>query len=418
MPRIGMRLIKTVVAVWLLVFAYASLDTGRTAFYAVIAAILCIQSDLSNSRKVASNRVVGTLIGAFYGGILLIVQHQVLWERDSFLDTLLVTLGFGLTIYSTVVFKKSSAAFIACISFGSIVIAHRGDVNPYIFIVYRVFDTILGIALAYFINWIHLPRRRNKDILFVSGLDDTLVSVSDEMSPYTKVDLNRMLSEGVLFTIATGRTPASMMAATQDIHLKLPVIAMDGAAVYDVQENRYIKEENIDYETACQIEDLLKQYALPYFINLIIQDVMLIFYPEPPKGVQGQFYEKYRRSPYRNYIYGTPPENRDVVYFSILNTEEKLRHLEEELEKLPIFEKLRVRWEKTEYPGHFLMKILSAEATKEHMISWLRKELGVDRVMTFGTVEGKYDVLIKPGNMNKVVRTVKAEFEPLIWKRK
>ena len=46
---------------------------------------------------------------------------------------------------------------------------------------------------------------------------------------------------GLKFTIATMRTPAALLEALKDIRIKLPVIAMDGAILFDVKDNRYLK---------------------------------------------------------------------------------------------------------------------------------------------------------------------------------
>ena len=64
LPRIGMRIFKTMVAV--LICLGLSLFRGEHSipFYSAIATILCMQPYVGNSVKVALNRVVGTMIGA------------------------------------------------------------------------------------------------------------------------------------------------------------------------------------------------------------------------------------------------------------------------------------------------------------------------------------------------------------------
>lgn len=63
MPKIGLRIIKSSVAVALCFLVYFLRGQQGTPFYSAIAAVLCMQPDTSNSLKVGWNRTVGTLIG-------------------------------------------------------------------------------------------------------------------------------------------------------------------------------------------------------------------------------------------------------------------------------------------------------------------------------------------------------------------
>ena len=78
------------------------------------------------------------------------------------------------------------------------------------------------------------------------------------MIPYNKVELNRLIAQGVRFTISTIRTPASMLDLFSGVHLQLPVIAMDGAVLYDIRENRYLDAFPLERETADKIENIVE----------------------------------------------------------------------------------------------------------------------------------------------------------------
>src|SRR5699024_31955 len=139
-----------------------------------------------------------------------------------------------------------------CVVFLSIAVNHAKDQNPYLFVWNRCLDTIIGILIGVAVNEFSLPREKHEEIIFVSGLDDTLLCGS-RMSDYSRVELNRMIDEGLHFTISTCRTPASLLEPMRDIRLKLPVIVMDGAALYDLKKNRYLKCYLISNVTARKI---------------------------------------------------------------------------------------------------------------------------------------------------------------------
>jgi hypothetical protein len=47
------------------------------------------------------------------------------------------------------------------------------------------------------------------------------------------------------------------------------------------------------------------------------------------------------------------------------------------------------------------------------MIEYLKTIIGVDKTVTFGSIEGRYDILVNLGDTNKVVRMVKKIYEPV-----
>ena len=97
-----------------------------------------------------------------------------------------------------------------------------------------------------------------------------------------------MLDEGANFTISTMRTPASLMKPMQNIRLKLPVIAMDGAVLYDVNENAYLKVYVISNAMSLKVFSLIEKQGLSSFANVIIEDMLVIYYQETDDMAQKQ----------------------------------------------------------------------------------------------------------------------------------
>ena len=183
-----------------------------------------------------------------------------------------------LVLYTTVVLQKKQASYFSCVVFLSIAVNHVGDANPYLFVWNRFLDTMIGIAVGIGVNQFSLPVDRRKDILFISGLDDTLLHHADNLSDYSKVELNRMLDDGVNFTLSTMRTPASLIEPMRDIRLKLPVIAMDGAVLYDINTYSYRKVYLISNESSHHVLQCIRQLGLTCFVNSVVEDTLFIYY--------------------------------------------------------------------------------------------------------------------------------------------
>lgn len=184
------------------------------------------------------------------------------------------------------------------------------DVNPYLFVWNRFLDTLIGIVVGIGVNCFSLPKDKRKDILFISGLDDILLDNQNVLSDYNKIELNRILDEGVNFTISTIRTPASLIEPMRDIRLQLPVIAMDGAVLYDINEKIYIKSYVISSNHSNLVVQFIREQGLQCFTNVIVDDMLVIYYDEPEDEIQKKLVKDLRKSPYRNYVQREMPQRK------------------------------------------------------------------------------------------------------------
>lgn len=67
--------------------------------------------------------------------------------------------------------------------------------------------------------------------------------------------------------------------------------------------------------------------------------------------------------------------------------------------------------ESAECSGYTYIKIYSKNASKRNMIEKLKKYVGAERVVTFGSVEGEYDIFIDDDGGNSAVKTLKKLYE-------
>ena len=415
-PLIGMRIIKSAVGI-LLCYAVDMLRGGRgIIFYSQLAVLWCIQDYVSETGKMARQRTIGTVIGAAWGLVFLLV-NRMLPETPDFtaevINACFVSISIILVLYTTVILKKKQASYFSCVVFLSIVVNHISDINPYIFVLNRFLDTMIGILIGVCVNCFELPRKKNRDTLFLSGLDDTLLAESGEISDYSKVELNRMIEDGAQFTISTIRTPASLMEPLRDIKIKLPMIVMDGAALYNKQENTYEYVYIISPESSKMIREYLQQNEIPYFANVIIDDLLLIYYQHTSSVAYNTLIEKLRSSPYRNYIRRNVPDNECVVYYMVIDSKEHIENLYYRLQQADSMKHFKmVIHPSIEIEGYYQLKIYNHNATKENMIRYLKKMVQTDKVVTFGTIENKYDHVIRPGDFNGVVKMMKKDYEP------
>lgn len=420
-PKPGQRIVRSVIAVACCFCVFYLRNREGIPFYSALAVLQCIQPYQDSMAQVAKKRVTGTFVGAFWGLVIILIQMYLFHGSlmDTFLGYMLISLFTGIVIYSTVVLNCKNTAYFSCVVFLSITVMHMTDASPFLFVFNRVLDTLIGVGIALIVNTVHLPRKRQKDILFVSGIDDTLLNQKDQMSPYSRIELNRLIDSGAKFTVSTGRTPATIRESLPGIHLKLPVIAMDGAVLYDLNENSYLMKYQMSTSQAQTICDFLDRKGISYFTNCVVDDLLVIYYNQLISPLHQEVYERRHRSPHRNYVQKTQSVYENVVYLYLLDKKEIMEKLYRELMEQEWIDSYRVAFhDPIRYPGCANIKIYIKDATRENMLRNLKALLNLDKVITFGSVEGRYDVCIEDTGKDEMVKTLKSCTNQLAWKKK
>ena len=416
LPVPGQRILRSVAAVWLCFGVYLLRGRHGIPFYSAIAVLQCMQPYNKSMRSVARKRLIGTGVGAVWGLAALLLELGVMSAGvpDEVIHYLLVGLFTGAVLYSTVLLKVTEASYFSAVVFLSVAVNHIGDANPYVFVFNRVLDTVIGVILAEIVNRLHLPRRRNRDVLFVSGINDTIFGTGKKLSPYAKVELNRLVEEGALFTISTTQTPATVRELLPDVDLRLPIIAMDGACLYDLKKMEYLKTVTMEEAAARRMMAFLEPRRLAFFTNTIQDHLLVVHYGELGDGALRQLYERIRKSPYRNFVQRQEDSLTDVLYFMILDESEKVERLKADIEKQPWAGSYRVVYDDSKrFDGCTCLKIYAREASREAMLEELKRRIQPRQVVTFGSIPGRYDVLIQHADKDRMVKELKRRFSPV-----
>ncbi len=409
---VGARIVQSAVSVALCLVIYfirTLLPVGNgIPFYSALAALWCMQPYHETTNNNAGQRSIGTLLGAGFGLIFLVVLRFA-GLRAQMAVYLLASAVIIPLIHLTVILDKRNASFFSCVVFLSIALTHSFDDDPYLFVLNRVLDTFIGIGVGLAVNNFHLPVRHDSETLYVSGIDSVLIPDGRAENAYNKVELNRMIESGVKFTLSTVRTPAEVMSLMNGVKLNLPIIVMDGAAMYDINEKEYLEAEFLRADICEQAEKIIAESGMHCFVNVMYDATLLIFYGEFRNSAEKDLFETHKHSPYRNYvreIFRRHDASERVLYLTVLDESGKISALEEKLnDKLNGF--VRVTVTDSEYDGYKYLKMFSPAASKENMLLKLKAHTGCENVVTLGSIKGKYDVYIGDGGGNATVKLLK-----------
>ena len=103
--------------------------------------------------------------------------------------------------------------------------------------------------------------------LYVSDLDGTLLGSDSQLSPGTIATLNRIIGErGGLFTVATARTPATVVPLMSKVNATLPFIVIGGSAMWNPVTGGYEHTRGIDDQTVGDVTNVFDRHGAHPFI--------------------------------------------------------------------------------------------------------------------------------------------------------
>lgn len=418
LPPVGMRIIKSAVVVYVCLMLDILRGNTGVPFYSAAAGILCIQPYWNDAKKAGWGRICGTMIGAFWGTITLCMNLSIPSESIA-LQYLITSLMVIPVIYTAALFRKNSSTFIACIVLLSINLNHIGDANPYLFAFNRALDTLIGVGMAFVVNAIELPKRFNKDILFVINAEKALKQNDLSMSAYSRFSLNHMIDAGAQLTFATYASPASAIQMVSGIHIKLPIVVLDGAALYDIRKNTFLKNYEMPYETAMEVKSFIESEGEHCFATAIEENTVLTYIGQFHNEIEQHIYEKQKASPYQNYIHASLREGRSVVYLMVVDTAKRIMELQEKMKAQSFGGRIRINCYCSEEDAAYMhMKIYSKDASVKNMLDYVKQNLGIEKTKTFGigeTAEESQEEREERGN--EMISQIRRCFQPYIWQK-
>lgn len=161
LPGVGLRIVKSALVVFLCLSLSLFRYVHGAPLYVAIAAILCIQPTMESSKEAGIGRLFGTLLGGFWGSIVLLINLYLLQGYHMLIQYALISATIIPVIYSAVALKRHSAVFLSCVVFLSITVSNAGEIGPLVFVFNRMLDTFIGVIIAMVVNCFYLPQKKD-----------------------------------------------------------------------------------------------------------------------------------------------------------------------------------------------------------------------------------------------------------------
>ncbi len=224
--------------------------------------------------------------------------------------------------------------------------------------------------------------------LYVSDLDGTLLGEDSQLSAVTVATLNRIIGElGGLFTVATARTPATVVPLMQQVHARLPFIVIGGSAMWNPVTMSYEHTRGIDDMTVNAVADVFdRRGAHPFIYRRHGKNLLHTHHYGPLSPQEERFIAERQHLPLKQFFLDDRDfrhsDDEALLIFS-MNKYAVLNSIADDLRtSVPTCSVMVYHDIFEESEGY--LEIFSAGTSKAAAIRDLARQLGAGRVVVFG----------------------------------
>lgn len=226
--------------------------------------------------------------------------------------------------------------------------------------------------------------------LFISDLDGTLLGADSRLSARTERLLNESIADGVLFSVATARTPATVSGLLAGVDCRVPLIVMTGAAIWDNRTRTFSHTHFHREDTARYLLDTYRRHGLSTFVYTLGKDnVIHIYHTGAMSDLEKRFVAERADSPFKSFH--IPADGESDIPEASLRRVLLFYTMRPVGEVTPVRDAIIGRTDLRAVYYHDLfgketaiMEVFSPEASKANAVAVLAKELGADRIVAYG----------------------------------
>jgi 5-amino-6-(5-phospho-D-ribitylamino)uracil phosphatase len=260
----------------------------------------------------------------------------------------------------------------------------------------------------------------DKELLYISDLDGTLLQSDSTFPNDYKKRLNRLIDMGLRFTIATARNYDSAHPILTGLNLNLPVILFNGVYLADFSTGNILEHSNfIKPEVVQKMLELALPQSIDPFIYTFGKQHQLYYLNATNPGSQA--YIKSLEGDRR--LCQVPrfdfQEEEEISGFLLIDTHERLESIYKSLDE-KYFDHLNLYFaEDVSMKGYFWLQSFHQEASKGNMVEILAKKMQVslENVVVFGDYLNDLDMFRIAGHavaMENALQEVKDSANEII----
>lgn len=155
-------------------------------------------------------------------------------------------------------------------------------------------------------------------VLYVSDLDGTLLGPDTRVSDTSAEMLNHAIGHGACFTVATARTPATVVDLLAHVEMRLPAVVMTGAALFHFEDRSFSRVCCFQPGVVERMTALYRRHDVATFIYTINADRLDVFHIGKLNPYERGFISERCNSPVKRFH--VPPHGESELPHTLDNT--------------------------------------------------------------------------------------------------
>ena len=219
--------------------------------------------------------------------------------------------------------------------------------------------------------------------LYVTDLDGTLMRTDKSISPRSTEIINRLIREGVCFTIATARTFRSASQIIRDLDLRLPAITLNGTVLADPKTGKAAEAALFSPEETAELKRLLHGRCANTVVKAFFgEDLRRIYLRTDPNSAFTAYLEEHSSDPL---LAGVDTEEElfagKPCFLSLIAPKEVLAPIHGDVSRCGRWETLL---QKDTYRDEYWLEIFPKGASKAEAMRKVMRLAGCDSLVVFG----------------------------------
>lgn len=220
--------------------------------------------------------------------------------------------------------------------------------------------------------------------LYVSDMDGTLLNNGSFLSRRSSDIISDLSHDGALITVATARTPATIVPLMEGTFTTVPYVAMTGATLFDHASMSYHASHIIPPEHYAMLAPMYAEAGVnPFVYHLGDDGEMLVCHDRAMTPEEHDFYEARANLRLKRFTFEHHPgDDRNVILLFAMAPKEVIRPLADAIAATGLFSVSC--YPDIFIPGMLLLEVFTAGVSKATAIRHLMQNVGAQRLVAFG----------------------------------
>lgn len=220
--------------------------------------------------------------------------------------------------------------------------------------------------------------------LFLSDLDGTFLNSNAEISARSAEIIDYLTKQGVLFTVATARTYATVMKMFENISLPCPLVLMNGVTIYNPENKCILSSHEIPTDYGNKIIKEFRDRNIEPMLYFQNGETLDIFYGKLTNDYQRQYVSHRADCNGKRFIHSDVPinlEDKRLVYIVCLDYYDNIKGIYDAIVALDIAHCMFYR---DNYSDMYFLEIISKDVSKASGALEVKNIIGADKIVAFG----------------------------------